>query len=116
MKIKRHRASRVPKSKCLACGVRMDRATNMFDGQLKPSPEDFTICLKCGHLMIFADDLRVRELTTKEIVKIAGDKRVLLLQRARGAVMNERAKQEGNHESKHRSKGSQGSRCHSYRP
>jgi Zn ribbon nucleic-acid-binding protein len=107
--MKRHKSARVPKSKCLACGVRMDRATNMFDGHWKPSPGDFTICLKCGHLMIFADDLRVRELTTAQIVQVAGDKRVLLLQRVRAEVMKEKSNQEGNHEGQHRSERSQGS-------
>jgi hypothetical protein len=34
--------------------------------------------------MIFADDLRLRELTVMECVEIAGDKRLLALRRVRG--------------------------------
>jgi hypothetical protein len=69
----------------------MDRATNMFDGQRKPSPGDYTIC-KCGHLMVFGDDLRVCELTVAQMLQIGGDTRVLLLQKARGVVTSMKEK------------------------
>jgi hypothetical protein len=65
----------------------MDRATNMFDGQQKPRAGDYTVCLKCGHLMSFTDDLRMSELTIAQMLQIGGDKRLLLLQRARGEVV-----------------------------
>lgn len=53
-----------------------------------PAPGDITICLCCGHLMAFADDLSPRALTDAEMVAIAGDRRVLAVQHARGKVMN----------------------------
>jgi hypothetical protein len=81
-----HKSACVPESKCLSCGKVLDRATNMFDGGWRPSPGDYSICIACGHLMIFADDLRLRELTVMECVEIAGDKRLLALRRVRGFV------------------------------
>ena len=51
---------------------------------LLPKPGDFTICLACGHLMGFREDLTLRDLTSIEMLKVAGDKRILAVQRARG--------------------------------
>jgi len=48
------------------------------------SPGDATVCLTCGHLMVFGEDLLLRNPTDAEIVKFAGDKRLLAVQWARG--------------------------------
>lgn len=78
-------------SACLSCGTPCDAATQ-FDkpGAVKPKPGDVTICLYCGHIMAFADNLGLRELTGAEMQDVAGDPRVLQLQRARAKTMQKR--------------------------
>jgi hypothetical protein len=51
-----------------------------------PSPGDFTVCIYCGHIMAFADDLTLRELTGDEMHAIAGDPRIIRIQKARKAL------------------------------
>jgi hypothetical protein len=70
---------------CTNCRKVVDAASGVAT-DAKPDPGDFTICLACGHLMVFADDLTLRDLNDDEIVEIAGDRRVLAVQRARGMV------------------------------
>lgn len=55
----------------------------MVNGDERPTPGDITVCIYCGHIMAFADDLSFRELTGEEIHDIAGDERILDIQRAR---------------------------------
>lgn len=73
---------RVPMSACLGCGKRMDGATGV-DHANAPEPGHFTICIGCGHLMAFDGDMRLRSLTDEEMYAIAGDPRVIDVQRAR---------------------------------
>jgi hypothetical protein len=66
------RQSRVPPSKCLNCGKEMDAATST-EGDYAPQPGSIGICFHCRHLMAYADDLTLRELTGEEVVEIAGN-------------------------------------------
>lgn len=77
----RHKAS-----PCLSCGAVLDAATGIGN-KAKPRAGAITLCVKCGHLMAYAWDLSLRALTDKEIVDIAGDERVLAIQRARAAYI-----------------------------
>jgi hypothetical protein len=79
---------------CLCCGDEVplsDLVSERRDGTfsvetMSPSPGDMTVCLTCGHLMAFADDMSFRELSEEEIVSVAGDRRVLAIQRARAII------------------------------
>ena len=73
---------RVPLSICSQCGLKLDAATNAR-GKKKPRPGDASVCLYCGHLMIFNDEMRLRELTGKEMYQIAGNKLLVMVQKAR---------------------------------
>ena len=85
--------TRTPVSKCLDCGRKVDAATFAQAGPIAaPEPNDITLCLHCGHLMAFADDLTLRELTDAEIHEVAGDKRIIAVQKARGMVMKPKPK------------------------
>lgn len=77
-------STRVPISPCLECGEPNDAATNPFGGR-GPRPNDFTICMYCGHVMAFAEDLTMRALTKKERREVERDPRVKKIQMARGA-------------------------------
>jgi hypothetical protein len=77
-------------SACTNCGKMLDGATAVKETDSKrarkvmPDPGSITICLACGHLMVFGDDLLLRDPTPEEIVQVAGDRRILAIQRARG--------------------------------
>jgi hypothetical protein len=61
----------MPESACTACGYVMDRCRSVGSDAL-PSPGSISVCLRCGHLMAFGHDLRLRNLTDAEIKEIAG--------------------------------------------
>lgn len=74
----------LPESSCLCCG----RKTNMASSvgcDSKPSPGDVTVCIACGHLMAFADDLSLRDLTKDELLEMAGDERIVAINNLRGS-------------------------------
>lgn len=75
-------------SKCLDCGRELDTATS-FDSKQQPKPGDISICLHCGNVMVFADDLSLRELTEQDAHDIAGDPNLLKLQEARAKAMKQ---------------------------
>jgi hypothetical protein len=80
----------VPENACLSCGQRLNRATKVEGNAAVPEPGNITICLHCGHLMAFADDLTLRELNDKEAHDVAGDPEILQFQRIRGKFMAEK--------------------------
>jgi hypothetical protein len=63
----------VKPSPCTACGKVMDSAWEAGPGNARPKPGDASICFYCHHLMVFGDDLALRDLTDAEIVDVAGD-------------------------------------------
>lgn len=71
----------LPDLHCLNCGKLIDGATSV-DGDYLPDAGDATICIYCGHLMVF--DLTVRKPNDAELEELAGDKRILAIQKARG--------------------------------
>jgi len=81
------RLGAMPICHCLDCGKELDRVTHPTDPAARPEPGDISICLSCGHVMAFAEDFTVRALTGKEMVEIAGDPRIMAIQKARAKVM-----------------------------
>ncbi len=76
---------RVKKCKCLSCGKELDGATALH-GDYKPKPGDITVCISCGHIMAYGRKQTLRELTDKEMYAVAGNKDILLIQKARGMM------------------------------
>lgn len=74
----------IPTGHCLACGAKMECATHI--GAATPDPGDVTLCLWCGHIMVFGDDLTVHNPTDEEMQRIAGSRDVIALQRLRIAA------------------------------
>lgn len=87
--MKRERAP-IPVSHCTNCGWECDDATGVATED-DPSPGDFTVCIECGHLMAYADDLTLRDLTDAEVIEIAGDSRIIAAQRAIAARNKQKA-------------------------
>lgn len=73
--------------RCLSCGAEMTAATNV-NGNDMPEVGDATVCLYCGHLMIFALGLALRQPTDQEIVELAGNANLLKAMRVSGAFRN----------------------------
>lgn len=79
---------KIKESRCLSCGKKLDGCTSVACDAM-PSPGDVTICITCGHIMAFGDDLTLRELTDAEMYEIAGDERILAVQAARKKLFND---------------------------
>ena len=82
---------RMPLTKCTNCGKKIDGALSV-GGDYTPEPGNYTLCLDCGHLMVFADDMTLRDPTDEEIVEAAGMKEIIMGQKARAAAANARKK------------------------
>lgn len=74
---------RVPRSICTACGKLLDSAACVGEDDMVPNPGDFTVCIGCGHLMVFGEGMILRDPFDDELVELAGDPRVLAIQKAR---------------------------------
>lgn len=90
------KSQKLPTSACLYCKTKLNAATSMGSAS-KVHPGAITICIACGHVMAFDGNLQLRELTGEEMIMIAGNKRILEVQRARAAarvayLRNKRAK------------------------
>jgi len=78
--------TRLTERECLQCGKKLDAVSCLTDQAAVPQSGDVTICIECGHLMAFADDLSYRELTEEELLEVPLDE-VSHLQRARKIAM-----------------------------
>jgi|HubBroStandDraft_6_1064221.scaffolds.fasta_scaffold647247_2 hypothetical protein len=72
----------VTPSPCTNCGKVMDAASVAGKGDDTPTPGDITICFYCHHLMAFADDMTIRDLTDEEIKECAGDPTLVVAMKA----------------------------------
>jgi hypothetical protein len=77
-------------SPCTGCGKVLDMAA-CVDGDYSPEPGNITVCFTCGHLMAYNNNLKLRDLTDKEIIEVAGDRRIIAMQKARSTVMKKKA-------------------------
>ena len=59
--------TKLPQSQCCACGTTLDGAA----GRAAPKPGDFSICIYCGALSVFDEDLKLREPTQEEAIAFA---------------------------------------------
>jgi hypothetical protein len=75
------------KARCPACNKRLTMTAHLLEPDASPSPGDFSICLYCGHLMAFTDDLDLRDLTDQEARDAANDPEMHAFERARARAM-----------------------------
>jgi|tagenome__1003787_1003787.scaffolds.fasta_scaffold18642917_1 hypothetical protein len=71
----------VPEGRCTNCGELSNAAASVNTDEW-PSPGHFAICFECGHLMVYGDELTLREPTDAEVLKAAGDPTLIAAQRA----------------------------------
>jgi hypothetical protein len=58
--------TRTPECNCPYCGHKFDRVSSIREPRA-PRPGDFTLCIKCGLLMAFDQELRVRGLNLEDL-------------------------------------------------
>jgi hypothetical protein len=63
-------------NKCTNCGTKLDAVSQVDSEDGDPRDGDVSICLYCGHLMIFSD-IGVRNLTDTEMIELAGNPELL---------------------------------------
>ena len=71
---------RIIEDNCLNCGKKLDGTFNVGGADI-PREGDFSICCHCGHVMTYGKNLRLQELTEKDIREIAGDENLLVAQK-----------------------------------
>lgn len=54
-----------PRQTCPRCQYSFDRAAGAFTDR-NPKPGDITLCLRCGHAMVFREDFTIRSITEQE--------------------------------------------------
>lgn len=65
---------RTKRSACLVCGYVVNAlGTGDPNVEARPKPGDVTICMKCGAVMMLANDLTVRPMTEAEAAEITMD-------------------------------------------
>jgi hypothetical protein len=63
---------RVRPASCPHCEKVLDGAlTWIGDDDRGPAPNDATVCINCGTILIYTDDLRLRLATALEIAEVA---------------------------------------------
>ncbi len=65
--------TRIPESKCLRCGHVLTGTTAFNNDDAKPEPGNFCLCIRCGAVMLFADDMTLRPFTNEESQQVAND-------------------------------------------
>jgi hypothetical protein len=62
----------LPLGVCKVCGYVMDAATET-KGNGRPSPGDFSLCLKCGELYVFDESMQIVEPTIAQLTVVPID-------------------------------------------
>jgi hypothetical protein len=75
-----------PKCRCLHCGKTLDAVSGINTGDA-PSPGSLTVCIRCGAVMVFADDLTVRGMTEKEMDYLCNDTKTMKTLASRGQAI-----------------------------
>jgi hypothetical protein len=70
--------TRTPECNCLHCGYTLDATGPTSNEEQSPlSPGDLVLCIRCGAVMMFADDLTVRGMSTEEMDKLCSDRETM---------------------------------------
>jgi len=70
---------------CPECGKPLNGASGI-DTDNGPDPGDFSVCIYCGTILVFSEDIKLRHPTAEEMKDIAGDERILAIHAARKGV------------------------------
>lgn len=85
----------IPASRCAACGEQLELLAGAFSAALdaaRPKPGAASMCASCGHVMVFADDLMLREPSAEEQRQLDADPMVQWLVRLHRRFLQEKTK------------------------
>lgn len=86
-------SSPIPPSLCPACGYLSTAAETLADPEARPDPGSISLCLSCGAIGLFADDLTIRAPYFGELEAIRTEDPVFAaeLERMRLLILEQRA-------------------------
>lgn len=59
---------KTPEQKCPVCGYGFDYATCVSDKDHRPRAGDFSLCMKCGELMVFTPEIKLRAAAVDDLL------------------------------------------------
>lgn len=59
----------LPLCRCVVCGTKLDSATRPGPEEERPRPGDLSLCLKCGEIYVFNQDMTIRVPTVAELMQ-----------------------------------------------
>ena len=83
--------TQIPEQRCWLCGYKMNRTSEAF-GDRTPKAGDVSICLSCGAIQVFTEDLRLRVPTDEEREKFMRDPRITEVQIVRAHLVGDQLK------------------------
>lgn len=75
--------------KCRKCGHGLNEASSLA-GDYKPSAGDYSMCLACGNLSVFNDDLTLRESNPDEAEEMLKSALLMTAQLVRASEIGDR--------------------------
>lgn len=65
-----HDGKPLPPSACPSCGHLMDAAMCISKPAGRPEPGDLSLCLKCGEILVYADQLKLRTAELNDLMRL----------------------------------------------
>lgn len=59
--------------RCPVCGYEMDSAEVAVGTTKRPRPEDLTLCLNCGEVLVFTDTMEIRPAELRDYMQLDAD-------------------------------------------
>lgn len=88
---------KIPKDQCPECGYVIDSTSEAYNyGGARPQSGDISMCLSCGYLSVFNEDLTRRRPTKEEAESIQRAPEVKKAQRARDMVVGNKIRKRDN--------------------
>lgn len=83
----------LPDTKCFKCGWEMNAASSVGQDAV-PSSGDVSLCIECGAINIFADDMTLRAPTDTEALEVEENpQQMILVRQVRNALARIRQQQ-----------------------
>jgi len=84
----------LPEDRCPMCDCRIEAAST--PGKASPHPGDVSVCISCTSVLVFNDDLRLREMSRDEFANLHPENKSEILLVQRGIRMLDRRNLKGN--------------------
>lgn len=61
------RGIRLPDNECPTCHIKFNSSVQVNGEAVRPGPNDITICMSCGEVLVFDSDMEVHIITLDEL-------------------------------------------------